>query len=148
MTPGFGPGGTNDQPPDVYDRLGKSLEIVQNICEYDANQVLRDGDCNDEITKVQEQLTEVLKEAGELTKIQTRQPISMRRKISAGLKDGAATTPAKDEQPPKLEAAEPALNPNAPLEVVLTLSRLTTVVKFLVRGGAGCSRPLIRIYFA
>lgn len=137
--PGFGPGG-KDQPPDVYDRLDKSLEIVQSMCEHGAHQFLRDGDCNDEITKVQKQLTEVLevatkemervqreepelaKETGELGKVRTRRPISMRREMSPGLKDGAAMTPA-NQDPEKLEAAKPedqpphVLNSDAPLEV-------------------------------
>ncbi|KAK7409536.1 hypothetical protein QQX98_008256 [Neonectria punicea] len=132
--PGFGPGGGKDQPPDVYDRLDKSLEIVQSMCEHGAHQFLRDGDCNDEISKVQKQLAEVLesatkeiervqreepelaKETGELGKVRTRRPISMRREMSPGLKDGAATTQTREE-PAKLEAAKPTIDPEAPLEV-------------------------------
>ncbi|KPM43588.1 hypothetical protein AK830_g2960 [Neonectria ditissima] len=131
--PGFGPGG-KDQPPDVYDRLDKSLEIVQSMCEHGAHQFLRDGDCNDEISKVQKQLTEVLesstkemervqreepelaKETGELGKVRTRRPISMRREMSPGLKDGAATVQTKEE-PAKLEAAKPTFDAEASLEV-------------------------------
>ncbi|KAH6895251.1 hypothetical protein B0T10DRAFT_477482 [Thelonectria olida] len=127
---GFGPGGRD--PPDVYDKLDKGLEIVQSMCEHGAHQFLRDGDCNDEIGKAQKQLKEVLematkemnrvqreepelaKETGELGKVRTRRPISMRREMSAGLKDGAA-----NEE--KLEAAKPEdmkiLSADAPLEV-------------------------------
>ncbi|KAF7543527.1 hypothetical protein G7Z17_g10681 [Cylindrodendrum hubeiense] len=140
--PGFGPGGAKDQPPDVYDRLDKSLEIVQSMCEHGAHQFLRDGDCNDEITKVQKQLTEVLevatkemervqreepelaKETGELNKVRTRRPISMRREMSPGLKDGVTMTATKeDPENEKLEAAKPedisppVLDAEAPLEV-------------------------------
>ncbi|KAM0361001.1 hypothetical protein ACHAPK_011812, partial [Fusarium culmorum] len=120
--------GAGDQPPDVYDNLDKGLEFVQSICEHGAHQFLRDGDCNDEISKVQKRLTEVLemaktemervqreepelaKETGEMGKVRTRRPISMRREMSAGLKEGGLT-PTKDEnkqESAKLEAAEPA----------------------------------------
>lgn len=118
---GFGPAG-KDQPPDVYDNLDKGLEFVQSMCEHGAHQFLRDGDCNDEISKVQKRLVEVLemagkeaervqreepelaKETGELGKIRTRRPISMRREMSPTLKDGS--TPTR-EGLPKLEAAKP-----------------------------------------
>lgn len=117
----------------MYDKLDKGLEIVQSMCEHGAHQFLRDGDCNDEISKAQKQLKEVLemaskemdrvqreepelaKETGELGKVRTRRPISMRREMSAGLKDGAANEDVK------LEAAKPEdakpLSPDAPLEV-------------------------------
>ncbi|KAF4446112.1 hypothetical protein F53441_10223 [Fusarium austroafricanum] len=132
--------GANDQPPDVYDKLDKGLEFVQSMCEHGAHQFLRDGDCNDEISKVQKRLTEVLemaktemervereepelaKETGEMGKIRTRRPISMRRDMTAGLKEGSPT-PTKEEnnklEPAKLEAAEPisAADPMAPMAV-------------------------------
>ncbi|KAH7114115.1 hypothetical protein EDB81DRAFT_862457 [Dactylonectria macrodidyma] len=137
---GYGPAGANDQPPDVYDRLDKSLEIVQSMCEHGAHQFLRDGDCNDEISKVQKQLTEVLevatkemeriqreepelaKETSELGKIRTRRPITMLRNEFPGSKDGSPLTPNKGD-PEKLEAAKPEdrsphlLDAEAPLEV-------------------------------
>ncbi|RBR10986.1 uncharacterized protein FIESC28_09260 [Fusarium coffeatum] len=134
--------GAGDQPPDVYDNLDKGLEFVQSMCEHGAHQFLRDGDCNDEISKVQKRLTEVLemaktemervqreepelaKETGEMGKVRTRRPISMRREMSAGLKEGSPTpTPTKEEnnklEPAKLEAAEPtpAPDPMAPMAV-------------------------------
>ncbi|KAH7114944.1 hypothetical protein B0J13DRAFT_681478 [Dactylonectria estremocensis] len=108
---GYGPARANNQPPDVYDRLDKSLEIVQSMCEHGAHQFLRDGDCNDEISKVQKQLTEVLevateeieriqreepelaKETGGLGKIRIRRPVSVRREMSPGLKDSSPLTP-------------------------------------------------------
>lgn len=118
-----GPPGSKDQPPDIYDNLDKGLDFVQSMCEHGAHQFLRDGDCNDEITKVQKRLGEVLemakkemervereepelaKETGDLGKIRTCRPISMRREMSAGLKDDSGT-PTREEQP-KLEAAKP-----------------------------------------
>ncbi|KAL4722520.1 hypothetical protein ACLX1H_010397 [Fusarium chlamydosporum] len=140
----FGPmsiarSGAGDQPPDVYDNLDKGLEFVQSMCEHGAHQFLRDGDCNDEISKVQKRLAEVLemaktemervqreepelaKETGEMGKVRTRRPISMRREMSAGLKEGSPT-PTKEEnklEPAKLEAAEPtpAPDPMAPMAV-------------------------------
>ncbi|KAH7120099.1 hypothetical protein B0J13DRAFT_649461 [Dactylonectria estremocensis] len=136
---GYGPAGANGQPPDVYDRLGKSLEIVQSMCEHGAHQFLRDGDCNDEILKVRKQLTEVLKvstaemerikleepelakETGELGKVRITRNIRMRREMSLGLKDGLPLAPNKSD-PEKLEAAKPEdwsphlLDAEAPLE--------------------------------
>ncbi|KAF4956644.1 hypothetical protein FSARC_11522 [Fusarium sarcochroum] len=131
--------GANDQAPDVYDNLDKGLEFVQSMCEHGAHQFLRDGDCNDEISKVQKRLGEVLemaktemervqreepelaKETGEMGKVRTRRPISMRRDMSVGLKEGSPT-PTKEEnklEPAKLEAAEPspAADPSAPMAV-------------------------------
>ncbi|KAM0252184.1 hypothetical protein ACHAP5_001165 [Fusarium lateritium] len=137
----FGPmsmsrSGAGDQPPDVYDNLDKGLEFVQSMCEHGAHQFLRDGDCNDEISKVQKRLGEVLemaktemervqreepelaKETGEMGKVRTRRPISMRRDMSVGLKEGSPPPP-KDLEPAKLEAAEPTTpaDPMAPMAV-------------------------------
>ncbi|KAF4996053.1 hypothetical protein FGRMN_4715 [Fusarium graminum] len=137
----FGPmsisrSGASDQPPDVYDNLDKGLEFVQSMCEHGAHQFLRDGDCNDEISKVQKRLGEVLetaktemeriqreepelaKETGDMGKVRTRRPISMRRDISVGLKEGSPT-PSKEMEPAKLEAAEPVapMDPMAPMAV-------------------------------
>ncbi|KAF5699553.1 hypothetical protein FMUND_14720 [Fusarium mundagurra] len=131
--------GAGDQPPDVYDKLDKGLEFVQSMCEHGAHQFLRDGDCNDEISKVQKRLTEVLemaktemervereepelaKETSEMGKVRTRRPISMRRDMAVGLKE-SSPTPTKEEnklEPAKLEAAEPIIpaDPMAPMEV-------------------------------
>ncbi|KAH7111615.1 hypothetical protein EDB81DRAFT_829685 [Dactylonectria macrodidyma] len=137
---GYGPAGANGQPLDVYDRLDKSLEIVQSMSEHGAHQFLRDGDCNDEISKVQKQLTEVLevstkeieriqreepelaKETGELGKVRITRNIRMRGEMSPGLKDGSPLAPNKSD-PEKLEAAKPEdwsphlLDAEAPLEV-------------------------------
>ncbi|KAF5025817.1 hypothetical protein F66182_2150 [Fusarium sp. NRRL 66182] len=140
----FGPmsinrSGGGDQPPDIYDNLDKGLEFVQSMCEHGAHQFLRDGDCSDEISKVQKRLAEVLgmaktemervqreepelaKETGEMGKVRTRRPISMRRDMSAGLKEGSPTPTREDNklEPAKLEAAEPSPPPDksAPLAV-------------------------------
>ncbi|RSL52788.1 hypothetical protein CEP51_014999 [Fusarium floridanum] len=143
----FGPmsmsrNGPNNGPPDVYDNLDKGLEFVQSMCEHGAHQLLRDGDCNDEISKVQKRLTEVLemannemerlqreepglaKETGEMGKARTRRPISMRRDMSVGLKEGSLT-PAKkiklassEEEPGRIEAVEPAEMDHSVLVVV------------------------------
>lgn len=125
------PGARNQ--PDVYDNLDKGLEFVQSMCEHGAHQFLRDGDCNDEISKAQKRLAEVLamaakemdrvqreepelaKETGELGKIRTRRPISMRRDLPAGYKDAGPTPTPTKEEPGKLEAAE--FDPTAPLAV-------------------------------
>ncbi|RSL75184.1 hypothetical protein CEP52_017867 [Fusarium oligoseptatum] len=143
----FGPmsisrNGPNSGPPDVYDNLDKRLEFVQGMCEHGAHQFLLDGDCNDEISRAQKRLAEVLemankemervqreepelaKETGEMGKVRTRRPISMRRDMSVGLKEGSPT-PAKkiklesgEEEPGKIEAVEPAeMDLSAPLAV-------------------------------
>ncbi|KAI8648868.1 hypothetical protein NCS56_01502800 [Fusarium sp. Ph1] len=135
----FGPmsisqNGPNKKEPDVYDNLDNGLEFVQSMCEHGAHQFLRDGDCNDEISKVQKRLTEVLekankemervqreepelaKQTGEMGKVRTRRPISMRRDMSVGLKEGSLTL--TKEEPGKIEAAEPAqMDLSAPLAV-------------------------------
>ncbi|CVL08224.1 uncharacterized protein FMAN_14147 [Fusarium mangiferae] len=131
--------GAGDQPPDVYDKLDKGLEFVQSMCEHGAHQLLRDGDCNDEISKVQKRLTEVLemaktemervereepesaKRTDEIGKVRARRPISMRRDMAVGLKE-SSPTPTKEEnklEPAKLEAAEPIIpaDPMAPMAV-------------------------------
>ncbi|RSL76459.1 hypothetical protein CEP52_017786, partial [Fusarium oligoseptatum] len=143
----FGPmsisrNGPNSGPPDVYDNLDKGLEFVQSKCEHGAHQFLRDGDCNDEVSKVQKRLAEILemadkemervqreepelaKETGEKSKVRTKRPISMRRDMSVGLKEGSPTLAKKiklesgEEEPGKIEAAEPAqMDLSAPLAV-------------------------------
>lgn len=54
----YGAGAGRRQPPDVFDELDKGLETVQSMCERAAHQFLRDGDCDDDITKIKERLTE------------------------------------------------------------------------------------------
>ncbi|EXM14968.1 hypothetical protein FOTG_16670 [Fusarium oxysporum f. sp. vasinfectum 25433] len=128
--------GDGDQPPDVYDKLDKGLEFVQSVCEHGAHQFLRDGDCNDEISKVHKRLTEILemaktemervereepelaKETGEMGKVRTRRPISMRRNI-LGQGSSPPTTEENKLNPAMLEAAEPiiAADPMAPMAV-------------------------------
>ncbi|RYC80044.1 hypothetical protein BFJ63_vAg17074 [Fusarium oxysporum f. sp. narcissi] len=128
--------GDGDQPPDVYDKLDKGLEFVQSVCEHGAHQFLRDGDCNDEISKVHKRLTEILemaktemervereepelaKETGEMGKVRTRRPISMRRNI-LGQGSSTPTTEENKLNPAMLEAAEPiiAADPMAPMAV-------------------------------
>ncbi|KAL6355057.1 hypothetical protein LRP88_11534 [Fusarium phalaenopsidis] len=100
----------NNGPPDVYGNLDKGLEFVQSLCERGAHLFLRNGNCNDEISKVQKRLSEVLEmankemervqreepelanEMGEMGKVRTRRPTSMRRDMSVGLKEGQPGT--------------------------------------------------------
>ncbi|EGU82129.1 hypothetical protein FOPG_18277 [Fusarium oxysporum f. sp. conglutinans race 2 54008] len=106
--------GAGNELPDVYDKLHKGLEFVQSMCEHGADQFLRKGNCNDEISEVQKRLNEVLemaktemervereepelvKEPGEMGKVRTRRPISMRRNMTVGIKEGSPT-PTKEE---------------------------------------------------
>ncbi|KAL5611245.1 hypothetical protein FOBRF1_007362 [Fusarium oxysporum] len=88
--------GVDNQPSDVYDKLKRGLKFVQRICEHGALQFLLDSDCNYEIGKAREKLTEILtmaktekervepeepelaKETGETVKVSTGQPIVIR----------------------------------------------------------------------
>ncbi|KAM4064666.1 hypothetical protein HRG_004969 [Hirsutella rhossiliensis] len=105
-------GAGDDQPPDIFECLDKSLEFVQSTCEHGAHQFLREADCNDEIKKIQARMTEVLKaaekemervqredpelakETGDVGRARARRPISIRRELAVGLKGDAE--PEKD----------------------------------------------------
>lgn len=131
--PGFGPGA--DQVPDVYDNLDKSLEFVQGTCEHGAHQFLRDADCNDEIKKIQKRMAEVLdmaakemervqreepelaKETGDVGRVRTRRPISMRRGLSATQKDASKDETAKLEAAVAEDGQSPLLHTTGKLEV-------------------------------
>jgi hypothetical protein len=114
----FGPmsisrSGAGDQPPDVFDNLDKGLEFVQSMCEQGAHQFLRDGDCNDEISKAQKRLGEVLELAKtEMERLQRGEP-----ELAKVTGEMGNPTPIKKLKPGKLEAAEPspAGDPMVPL---------------------------------
>ena len=136
---GLGSGG-NGQPPDVYDSLDKTLEVIQSTCEHGAHQFLRDADCNDEIQRIRKRLEELLgmsrkemerverdepelaKETGDMGKVRTRRPISMRRDMSSPQKEGVIQAREElmartlSDQGPILAAASPAAT-SEPLEV-------------------------------
>lgn len=102
----------DDQAPDVFECLDKSLEFVQNTCEHGAHQFLRDADCGDEIGKIKARMNEVLraaekemervqredpelaKESGDVGRARARRLISIRRDLTVGLKGDAE--PEKD----------------------------------------------------
>jgi hypothetical protein len=120
--------GLGEQTPDVYDTLDKALELVQSTCEHGAHQFLRDADCNDELKKIQTRMAEVLvlatkemdrverdepelaKESGDVGKIRTMRPISMRRELSASQKDGLLLA-RDDHAAPEAAKLEPAKSP-------------------------------------
>ncbi|KAL6405622.1 hypothetical protein AUP68_11383 [Ilyonectria robusta] len=115
--PVFGAGGAKYQPPDVYDRLDKRLEIMQIMCKYGAHRALRYGDGNYEITEVQKHLTEVPEAAAkEVERVQREEPKFSKedgklgkpgtcREMSPELKHCASMISKEDPQ--KLEAASP-----------------------------------------
>ncbi|KAK6827699.1 hypothetical protein PG990_009347 [Apiospora arundinis] len=89
----------NQDGPDVYDDLDKGLEFVQSMCERAAHQFLRDGECGDEIEKIQQRLGQTKEIADKETervqkeypnglapqeppKIRSYRPMSMRRGAS------------------------------------------------------------------
>ncbi|KAM0275949.1 hypothetical protein ACHAQH_007250 [Verticillium albo-atrum] len=117
------PGGLlGEQEKDAYDDLDKGLEFVQSMCEHAAHQFLRDGDCMEEIGKIQKRLSEskvladkemarveredpaLLKESGDTGKARTLRPASMRRELTP-VKD--RTAPASS--PMKLEVDDTLL---------------------------------------
>lgn len=61
----FTPYSNSKQPPGILDELDKGLEFIQSMCEHAAHQFLRDGDCSDEILKIQDRLTETKTSADE-----------------------------------------------------------------------------------
>ena len=72
-------GGGGDQPPDVYDSLDKCLEEVQSMSERAAHQFLRDGDCVEEIDKVQRRLHEAKALADkEMARVKKEEPDSLK----------------------------------------------------------------------
>ncbi|KAJ4179747.1 hypothetical protein NW759_017281 [Fusarium solani] len=80
---------------------------------------------NKEMERVQREEPELAKQTGEMDKVRTRRPISMRRDMSVSLKEGSQT-PAKEEnklgpdkeERGKIEAAELAeMDLSAPLAV-------------------------------
>lgn len=125
MRSGFGGMPGQSDVPDIYDNLDKGLEGVQSTCEHGAHQFLRDADCNEEIKKIQNKLREVLvmaekeiervlreepelaQETGELNKVRTHRPISMRKDYPAPAKDttNAAAAAGKEEKKIKPESA-------------------------------------------
>ncbi|KAH6876869.1 hypothetical protein B0T10DRAFT_552346 [Thelonectria olida] len=52
--------GDKGKPFNVHHKLREGLENIQSLCEHNAHQFLRDGDCNNEIGKLQKQLKEIL----------------------------------------------------------------------------------------
>lgn len=63
-------GGSQHTHTDAFDELDKALEVVQSICEHAAHQFLREGDCAEDISKIQDKLTETKAHAdGEMQKM-------------------------------------------------------------------------------
>ncbi|CZR49716.1 uncharacterized protein FPRO_14806 [Fusarium proliferatum ET1] len=91
--------GTKNRRSDAYDKLDKGLEFVQSMCENGAYQFLCDGDCNDEISKVQKRLTEVLEMAKtEMERLECEEPelAKERHDMIAGLQEDSPTTTKQD----------------------------------------------------
>ncbi|KAL5866378.1 hypothetical protein ACKVWC_011413 [Pyricularia oryzae] len=47
--------------PDVLDALNKELDFVQSMCEQAAHRFLRDGNSDEEVSKLKKSLTETAK---------------------------------------------------------------------------------------
>ncbi|RDA95252.1 hypothetical protein CP533_1888 [Ophiocordyceps camponoti-saundersi (nom. inval.)] len=93
---------SDNQPPDIFETLDKSLELVQSTCEHGAHQFLREANCEAEIRKIQARMSEVIAaaekeiersrhqdpdETGDGARpSRTRRPISVRKDMATGLK--------------------------------------------------------------
>ncbi|KAF5979014.1 hypothetical protein FCOIX_5558 [Fusarium coicis] len=98
--------GANNGLTDVYNKLDTRLELVQSICGQSAYQFFRDADCNDNISKVQRRLTEVLEMAKtEMERVEREEPVlaKERHDMIAGLEEDSPTTTKQDG---KLEAMD------------------------------------------
>lgn len=63
-------GGSHHSPTDVFEALDKALEVIQGLCEHAAHQFLREGECAQDITKINEKLIETKTTAdGEMQKL-------------------------------------------------------------------------------
>ncbi|KAF5254993.1 hypothetical protein FANTH_208 [Fusarium anthophilum] len=73
-----------------------------------------------EMERLEREEPELAKETGEMGKVRTRRPISMRRDMAVGLKE-SSPTPTKENklEPTKVEVAEPVIpaDPMAPMAV-------------------------------
>lgn len=65
---------------DVYDELDKGLEFVQSTCEHAAHQFLRDGDCGEEVIKIQRRLRETKELADkEMDRVKKESPAPLQK---------------------------------------------------------------------
>lgn len=87
--------GAGDQPRDVYDELDKGLERVQGMCEHAAHQFLRDGDCTDEVTKIQRWL-------GETRELATKETERVKKEDPESLKAAEDPTKGRSFRPPNM----------------------------------------------
>lgn len=63
-------GGPHHSSTDVFEDLDKALEVIQGMCEHAAHQFLREGQCAEDINKINEKLTEAKTTAdGEMQKL-------------------------------------------------------------------------------
>jgi hypothetical protein len=63
----------------AHDELDKGLEQVQSLCEHGAHQFLRDGDCGDEVGRIQRRLREVKALADrEMARVAREEPEALR----------------------------------------------------------------------
>ncbi|KAK1237792.1 hypothetical protein MKX07_003628 [Trichoderma sp. CBMAI-0711] len=91
------------QAPDVFDELDKALEFVQSTCEHGAHQFLRDAKCNEEVSKIQQRIGEVLEMAKkEMERIEREEPETMNETLVPHHKEG------DDVHSRKLEVADSA----------------------------------------
>lgn len=63
-------GGSHQPQTDAFEELDKALELVQSICERAAHQFLREGECSEDIIRIEDKLTEAKSSAdGEMQKM-------------------------------------------------------------------------------
>lgn len=76
---GMGPPGLDPLEKDIYDDLDKGLEKVQSMCEHAAHQVLKYGDCAEEVYEISCHMTETMALADrELERVQREDPEALK----------------------------------------------------------------------
>ncbi|KAK0627185.1 hypothetical protein B0T14DRAFT_130171 [Immersiella caudata] len=76
---GMGPPGFNPLEKDIYDDLDKGLEDVQSTSEHAAHQVLKYGDCAEELEKISRRMTETMALADrELERVKREDPEALK----------------------------------------------------------------------
>lgn len=158
-------GGPHHSSTDVFEDLDKALEVIQGMCEHAAHQFLREGECAEDITKINEKLTETKTTAdGEMQKLlendvdgalrktlsegpvrsRTYRSQSMRRdssfaKVKATMNGGAAISEESINGSPRLTPG-PAIPP-------VTLSPITLEVDEGIGNGSINSNETPKLQF-
>ncbi|KAK0709013.1 hypothetical protein B0T26DRAFT_720144 [Lasiosphaeria miniovina] len=76
---GMGRPGPDPLEKDIYDDLDKGLENVQSTCEHAAHEVLKYGDCAEEVDQISRRMTENMAlTKGELERVEREDPEALK----------------------------------------------------------------------